>query len=112
MEKQTIKNISTDTPEQLAALIEPKANQVVSMALSNSDHVHMTLFSFADGEMVSEESYSGTTMYYLIQGETKITREGKAYTLKQGDVFAVPANTLHAVGGLASFKMLQITLQS
>ncbi|PIE03819.1 MAG: cupin [Acidobacteria bacterium] len=110
MEQPTIKHISTQKPEALAALIEPKPNQVVSMALSNSDHIYMTLFSFADGEMVSEEEYTGTTMYYLLEGETKITRQGREHRLKAGDVLAVPAQELHAVGGLAAFKMLQITI--
>ncbi len=111
MQQETIKNISTEIPQQLAALIEPKPNQVVSMALSNSDHVDMMLFSFADGEMVSEEEYSGATMYFVLEGETKIIRDGKEERLKAGDALAIPANVLHAVGGLASFRMLQITIR-
>lgn len=110
MKTETIKNISTKTPEQLATLIEPKANQIVSMALSNADHVQMTLFSFADGEMVSEEEYPGATMYYLLEGETLITRDGREYKLKAGDAFAVPSCVLHTVGGLSAFRMLQITI--
>ncbi len=106
----TIKNISMETPTQLASLVEPKPHQVVSMALSNSDKVHVTLFSFADGEMVSEEKYEVTTMYYLLEGETQITRDGTTYRLKAGDVLAVPAHVLHEVGGLSSFRMLQITI--
>ncbi len=110
MPKETIKNISTETPERLAALIEPRANQVVSMALSNSEHVHINLFSFADGEMVSEEEYSGATIYYLLEGETIITRDGRKDRLQAGDALAVPAHVLHAVGGLSAFSMLQITI--
>ncbi|PIE70397.1 MAG: cupin [Deltaproteobacteria bacterium] len=110
MQKETIKNVSMETPEQLAGLITPKVNQVVSMALSNVEQIHMNLFSFADGEMVSEETYLGTTLYYLLEGETKITRDQKEYRLKAGDVLAVPAHVLHAVGGLNAFKMLQITI--
>ncbi len=111
MPQETIKNIPLENPQQLAALIKAKPHQVVSMALSNSDHIDMAVFSFADGEMVSEEEYLGTTMYYLLEGETKITRGGKEERLKAGDVLAVPANTLHAVGGLTAFTMLQITIR-
>lgn len=106
----TIKNLSTENPANLAALIEPEAYQIVSMILSNSDHVAVSLFTFAEGEMVSEEEYLGSTMYYLLEGESMITRDGKEYHLKAGDVFAVPGNVLHTVGGLAAFKMLQITI--
>ncbi len=110
MAKETIKNISTEAPEQLAALVEPEPHQVVSMALSTSEHVHINLFSFADGEMVSEEEYSGATIYYLLEGETLITRDGRKDRLRAGDVLAVPGHVLHAVGGLAAFRMLQITI--
>ncbi len=110
MQEQTIRHLSEEIPQQLASLIEPKPHQVVSMALSSSDHVYMTLFSFADGEMVSEEEYTGTTMYYLLEGETKIERDGREHRLKAGDVLAVPAHVLHTVGGLTAFKMLQITI--
>ncbi len=94
----------------MAALIEPRANQVVSMALSNSEHVHINLFSFAEGEMVSEEAYSGATIYYLLEGETIITRDGRQDRLKAGDALAVPGHLLHKVGGLSAFSMLQITI--
>ncbi|PIE03484.1 MAG: cupin [Acidobacteria bacterium] len=110
MPQQTVKNISTETPEPLAALITPRANQVLSMALSNSEHVHINLFSFADGEMVSEEEYAGSTIYYLLEGETIISRDGRKDRLKAGDVLAVPGHVLHAVGGLSAFSMLQITV--
>ncbi|PIE72390.1 MAG: hypothetical protein CSA20_07960 [Deltaproteobacteria bacterium] len=66
MKTETIKNISTASPEQLAALIAPKANQIVSMSLSNASHVQMSLFCFTDKEMVSEEECPSATMYYLL----------------------------------------------
>ncbi|PIE65577.1 MAG: cupin [Desulfobacterales bacterium] len=110
MHKETIKNISTEAPEKMAALIEPRPNQVVSMALFNSEHVHINLSSFADGEMVSKEEYPDATIYYLLEGETIIARGGRKDRLQAGDVLAVPGHVLHAVGGLAAFRMLQITI--
>ncbi|PID80469.1 cupin [bacterium DOLZORAL124_64_63] len=80
------------------------------MSLADSEHVHMTLFSFADGETVSEEEYPGETMYYLLEGETTITMGKREHRLQAGDALAVPAHVLHAVGGLSSFRMLQITI--
>lgn len=35
----------------------------------------------------------------------------RVYPLRAGDCMAVPAHTLHAVGGSLPFKLLQITLQ-
>lgn len=105
-----LKNCPIKSAENISALIEYEDNQVVSMALSNAQHTQISLFSFANGEMVSEESYPGDTLYQLLDGETKITMEGNVVTLQAGDVLAVAANVYHAVGGGNAFKMMQITI--
>ncbi len=105
-----LRNLPTESPEQLASLITPKKNQIVSMALSKSEHLQMSLFTFADKETVSEEEYFGDTMYLVVEGETQINQNGKEYFLKAGDTFMVPAHTLHAIGGKSEFKLLQITV--
>lgn len=109
-EMNTLKNLPTEAAKNLASLIEPKAHQVVSMALLNSDSVHASLFTFAEGEMVSEESYPGDTFYLLLEGQTKIRVEANAIPMVAGDVLAVRANTAHAIGGGEGFKVLQITI--
>lgn len=106
----SLRNLPTESPAQMASLIESKKNQVVSMALSKSEHLQMSLFAFADNETVSEEEYFGDTMYLVIEGETEVNQGGKVHHLKTGDTFMVPAHTLHEIGGTGSFKLLQITL--
>ncbi len=106
----TLKNIPLEQGAALHSLIEPRTDRIVSMALSNSDHVQVSLFTFADGEMVSEEAYLGDTFYHLLEGETKITRDGREFVLRAGDIMAVNANVLHTVGCMAAFKMLQVTI--
>ena len=105
-----LKNLPSQNPESITSLIECEPNQVVSMALSNSDHVDISLFTFADGEIVSEESYLGDTFYLLLKGETNISIDGKDVSLKAGDIFAVAAHKGHSIGGGKAFKMLQLTL--
>ncbi|AMJ41374.1 cupin domain-containing protein [Anaerotignum propionicum] len=106
----TLRNLPTDNPECFSEMITPKKNQVVSMLLSSSEHIYVTLFTFADKETVSEEEYFGDTLYYVLEGETLIKQGEKMSHLKTGDVFSVPAHTLHAIGGKGSFKVLQITV--
>lgn len=106
----TLKNLPLENAQNLADLITPKHNQVVSMALSKSDNVQVTLFTFADKETVSEEEYLGDTMYYIVEGETYVGQKGNKTLLKTGDVFSVPAHTLHEIGGKGAFKVLQITI--
>ncbi|MGC6175091.1 cupin domain-containing protein [Lacrimispora sp. 38-1] len=105
-----LRNLPTKAAKELASLITPKKNQIVSMNLSQSDHLQISLFTFADQETVSEEEYYGDTMYLVIEGETFITQKEEKHHLKQGDTLMVPARTVHAVGGKGSFKLLQITV--
>ncbi|WED23926.1 cupin domain-containing protein [Vibrio sp. JC009] len=107
-----MKNCPVDGAAEMAALIEYEDNQVVSMSLSNSEHTQMSLFTFANGEMVSEESYLGDTLYHLLEGETNISMDDKVITLKAGETLAVAAGTYHAVGGGQAFKMMQITINA
>ena len=72
-----LKNLPTQKAESIKELIDIRKGQVLSMALSNSEHVQMTILSFSENEMVSEESYFGDTMYILLEGETKIMMEDK-----------------------------------
>lgn len=108
---QQIKNLSAGQVETLAELVAIQPGRVVSMALSRNENCQMTLLAFADGESVSEECYFGDTFYYVLEGEMPVKMDGQTVLLKPGDCMAVPANTLHAVGGSSPFKLLQITLQ-
>ena len=109
---KTIKNCPTEVAKSLASLIEYEAKQVVSMALTNSEHVQISMFTFADGEMVSSESYVGDTLYLLIEGATKITIGEQSIPLRAGELFAVGAGEYHSIGGTQAFKMMQITVNS
>lgn len=105
-----LKNLPTSAPQNFATLLTSKPHQIISMALSESTLFQMSIFTFADKETISEEAYFGDTMYLILEGMTHIILNGHAHLLKQGDVFKVPAHTLHAIGGVGPFKVFQITL--
>lgn len=106
-----LRNLPTEIPENLAALLTPKHYQIVSMALSSSEDFYLSVLTFADKETISEEEYYGDTMYFALEGETLITIGTKIYTLKTGDVFMVKAHTAHAVGGKGAIKLMQLTVK-
>lgn len=106
-----LKNLPSDQVAALAQMVTIQPGRVVSMALSRNEHCQMTLLAFADGESVSEECYFGDTLYYVLEGEMPLQMGDRVYPLRAGDCMAVPAHTLHAVGGSLPFKLLQITLQ-
>ncbi len=103
-----LRNLPIDNPEALKDLIAPRENQIVSMALASNEHIHMSIFTFADEETISEGESLGDTMYYVVEGETYIKQGEKISHLKTGDVLMIPANTLHSIGGKGAFKVLEI----
>lgn len=105
------RNLPTKGAENLAQMVSIQPGRVVSMAFSQNERCQMTLLAFADGESVSEECYFGDTFYYVLEGEMLLQLDGKTECLRAGDCIAVPAGTLHAVGGTGPFKVLQITIQ-
>ncbi len=108
---QHLRNLPTEHAGILAQMVSIQPDRVVSMAFSQNEHCQMTLLAFADGESVSEECYFGDTFYYVLEGEMPLGLDGKTEYLKAGCCIAVPAGTLHAVGGSQPFKVLQITIQ-
>lgn len=106
-----LKNLPTEEPKNLSSLLTPKQNQIVSMALSDSEDFQLSVLTFADQETVSEEEYFGDTMYFVLEGETFVTLGEKSHLLKTGDVFKVNAHVLHAIGGKGKFKVMQLTVK-
>ena len=92
----TLRNLPTDAPANLASLIDIREGRVVSMSLSKSDTCQIMLMAFGSGESVSEEIYFGDTLYTVLEGEMPLF---------------IPSGTSHAIGGAGGFKLLQMTLQ-
>ncbi len=108
--KATFKNMPNNVTK-LEALIDIVDKQIVSSNLFDADNINISVFSFADFENISEEQYSGETLFYVISGSCKIQIKDNYIDLAQGDIYKVGKNTLHAVHANEAFKMLQITLK-
>lgn len=105
-----LRNLPYNEGKSLAEMIEILPHQVVSMALSKSEKIHMTLFAFAKGENISEESYLGDTVYLAVEGEVWIITDHQKIVLHPGEVVEIPSGILHAINSTDEFKMLQITV--
>ena len=106
-----LKNLPSISAVPLADLIDAAPGTVSSMTLTRLDDAcDITLLAFAEGESVSEESYEGDTLYYLVEGRASITLPGGPVGMRAGEVLAVPAGTLHGVEPCGAIKLLQITV--
>ncbi len=96
---------------RVKGLIEYQDRAVVSKTIINKDAGTVTLFAFDSGERLSEHTAPFDALVLAIDGEARITIEGKAFTLKEGGMILMPANKPHALDAVSRFKMLLVMVK-
>mgnify|MGYP001040223479 FL=1 len=105
-----MKNIEKGEILALKELIAYQPGQVVSRTLAQNDAVSVTLFSFDKDEEISTHESGGDALVTCLEGVGKITIDGKAYELHEGESIVMPARHPHAVYGQEQFKMLLVVV--
>ena len=105
-----MKNIEKGEILALKELIAYQPGQVVSRTLAQNDAVSVTLFSFDKDEEISTHESGGDALVACLEGVRKITIDGKAYELHEGESIVMPARHPHAVYGQEQFKMLLVVV--
>ena len=91
------------TPKEM---IDYSDGGIVSKELIHTQAGRVTLFSFDEGQQLSEHSAPFDAMVTVIDGEPEIFIDGVAHYPKAGDVLIMPANHPHAVNAKTRFKMM------
>ena len=105
-----MKNIEKGEILALKELIAYQPGQVVSRTLAQNDAVSVTLFSFDKDEEISTHESGGDALVTCLEAVGKITIDGKAYELHEGESIVMPARHPHAVYGQEQFKMLLVVV--
>ena len=105
-----IKNIDHETVLNLADQIHAEPGQIVSKTLAQNKAVSLTLFAFSKGEEISTHESGGDAFVICLDGVGRITIDGKAYELHEGESIVMPAKHPHAVYGQEQFKMLLVVV--
>lgn len=105
-----MKNISTAEVLKLKDQIAYQDGQVVSRTLAQNSAVSITLFSFAKGEEISTHQSGGDAFVTCLDGVGRITIDGQAHLLHEGESIVMPAGHPHAVYGEEEFKMLLVVV--
>ena len=115
MEKEKKKN----GPEGLVAgvnrlvdLVAYQRGSVVSRTIIDKKTGTVTLFSFDEGQGLSEHTAPFDALVYLIDGEAEISISGKPLHLREGEMVIMPANQPHALKAVKRFKMLLAMIRS
>ncbi|MEA4853468.1 MAG: cupin domain-containing protein [Christensenella sp.] len=109
MEK-LIRNIPHEKPVPLAGEVAFQPGQIVSKTLAQDNHHSLTLFAFDRGEEISTHESGGDAMILALEGQGRITIDGKEYTVTAGETIIMPAKKPHAVFAESPFKMLLIVI--
>ena len=104
--REPMKNIAKAEVLVMKDQVAYQEGQVVSRTLAQNDAVSVTLFSFDKDEEISTHESSGDALVTCLDGVGKITIDGTAYLLHEGESIVMPAGHPHAVYGEEQFKML------
>jgi quercetin dioxygenase-like cupin family protein len=93
-------------------LVSYQVGAVVSRTLINKNVGTVTVFSFDQGQGLSEHTAPYDAMVEILDGEAEITIAGKKQLVKEGEMLIMPANQPHALHGVKAFKMMLIMIRA
>ena len=112
MEKEGKANDLVSGVNRLVDLVDYQRGSVVSRTIIDKKAGTVTLFSFEEGQGLSEHTAPFDALVYLLDGEAEISISGKPFHLREGEMIIMPANQPHALKALKRFKMLLAMIRS
>jgi quercetin dioxygenase-like cupin family protein len=95
----------------LAASIEYSPEGIISRQIVRNDAGRVTLFSFDEGQALSEHTAAFDEIIQVLEGEANVIIDGKENILLAGEAVIMPANVPHALKAVRKFKMILITIK-
>lgn len=105
-----MKNINKSEVLVLKEQVSYQEGQVVSKTLAQNEYVSVTLFAFDKDEEISTHESGGDAFVTCLDGVGRITIDGVAHELREGESIVMPAKHPHAVYGQEQFKMLLVVV--
>ena len=99
-------------PNSLINMVDYQKDAVVSKTIVEKKTGTVTLFSFDQGQGLSEHSAPFDALVQVLEGAVEIKISGKPFHLKQGEMIIMPANEPHALKAVEKFKMLLTMIRS
>lgn len=97
---------------ELAALADYQSGAVVSRTLIDKKIGTITIFSFDEGQALSEHTAPYDAFVYIVDGEAEITISGKPLTARAGDIVIMPAGEPHSLRAITRYKMLLVMIRA
>lgn len=90
----------------LEEMVEYSTGGVISKQVLKSAAGNITLFSFDEGQGLTEHTAPFDAMVQILDGEAKVIVGGNPNLVKKGETIIMPANISHALQAEKKFKML------
>lgn len=97
---------------KLSEFIGYKKDSIVSKTMVDKKIGTLTLFSFDQGQGLSEHTSPFDAVVYLLDGDAEILIDGKPVKAKKGEMVIMPASVSHALKAVKRFKMMLIMIRS
>ncbi len=94
-----------------AKMVDYAEGSVVSRTLVKNAAGTITLFSFDEGQNLSEHSAPFDAVVHILEGTVELVIGGNSVHAEQGEMVLMPANVPHAVKANQRFKMLLTMLR-
>ena len=92
-------------------LISPTEQGISSRVLAQNGGGNMTLFSFDEGQKLSEHSAPFDALVMVLEGKLNLVIDGKPVAATPGTLVKMPANIPHSVDALEASRMLLVMLR-
>lgn len=96
--------------EDLSALIAVNPNATVSSTPLKAEGVNVVLFSFDEGEELSEHTAAMPVIVQVLEGELLVQADGRDVTLRPGGLVHFTTRLPHAIKAMKPSKMLLLML--
>lgn len=87
-------------------LVDYSEGGVISKQVLKNPAGNITLFSFDQGEGLSEHSTPYDALVQVLEGKAEITIGGEKHEVSAGESIIMPATIPHSLHGVERFKML------
>ena len=103
IEKATVFNPSKE--------VEYTGNGIVSKRILEQNNGNISLFSFDQGQKLSEHTAPFDAVIQVIDGTAEILIDGQPQIVIAGEFIIMPANIPHAVNAIEKFKMILVMIK-
>ncbi|MDD5284477.1 MAG: cupin domain-containing protein [Desulfuromonadaceae bacterium] len=96
----------------MSDLVAYQDGSVVSKTLIDKKIGTLTMFSFGEGQGLSEHTAPFDAFVQIVDGEAEVIINGEGQTVSTGQMIIMPANIPHELKAVKPFKMLLVMIRA